>query len=131
MTLGQVVTNFTGQVVASCVCERVRERVRVRTSPETMHLNVYIKRKCLSFLKYFRRIKVFCRTLCFLILQRTRLKKYYYLIEFGYHFLWDIMWCDNLPRNRGRSSQVMFTYQFFISNHSGRFKRNPILLNCS
>ena len=54
MTLGQIVTNFTGQVVASCVCVSVRvlqNHSRIHhTLPETMHLYVYIKRKCLSFL---------------------------------------------------------------------------------
>ena len=78
MTLGQVVTNFTGQVVASfvcvcvrvyacaraCVCVHVRARVYVcvcvgvlqhhsrihHTSPETMHFYVYINRKCFSLL---------------------------------------------------------------------------------
>ena len=42
------------------------------TSPESMHLYVYIKRKFLIFTYYFRPIKVFCRTMCFLILQRNR-----------------------------------------------------------
>ena len=101
------------------------------TSPETMHLYVYIKRKCLSFLYYFRPIKLFCRTLCFLILQRTRLNWYYCSIKFGYHFLCDIMWCDNLFRDRGRLSQVTCPYKLFINNHSVMFERNPILLNCS
>ena len=68
MTLGQGVTNFTGQVVTSCVCVCMCACVCVRvcvcvcvgvlqhhsrihhTSPETVHLYVYIKRKCLSFL---------------------------------------------------------------------------------
>ena len=36
------------------------------------------------------------------------------------------MWCDNLPRNRGRLSQVTSPY-----NHSVTFERNPILFNCS
>ena len=79
MTLGKVVTNFTGQVVTSwvCVCVRVcvlQHNSRIHhTSPEIMHFYVYIKSKCLSFLKYFRPIKLFCRTLCFLILPRIRL----------------------------------------------------------
>ena len=66
MTLGQVVTNFTRQDVCECwraravarVCVCVRARACVlqhhsrihHTSSETMHLNVYIKRKFLSFL---------------------------------------------------------------------------------
>ena len=32
-----------------------------------------VKRKCLSFLQYFRPIKILCRTLCFLVSQRTRI----------------------------------------------------------
>ena len=62
MTLGQVVTNFTGQVVTSCACVRACARARAcvcvvlphysrirDTSSETMHSYVYIKRKSLSF----------------------------------------------------------------------------------
>ena len=41
------------------------------------------------------------------------------------------MWCDNLPRNRGRLSQVTSPYKLFINNHSVTFERNPILFNCS
>ena len=54
MTLGQVVTNFTGQVVASCarVCVQHHSCIH-HTSPETMHLYVYITRKCLSFFIIF------------------------------------------------------------------------------
>ena len=58
MTLGQVVTNFTRQVVRVCVCVCVGggEGVLQRHSrmhhppPQTIHVYVYIKRKCLSFL---------------------------------------------------------------------------------
>ena len=60
MTLGQVVTNFTGQMVASfvyvCVCVFVclcvlQHHSRIHhTLLESMDLYVYIKRKCLSFL---------------------------------------------------------------------------------
>ena len=53
------------------------------------------------------------------------------LIEFGYHFLFDIMWCDNLPRNRGRLSQVTSPYKLFINDHSVTLERNPALFNCS
>ena len=41
------------------------------------------------------------------------------------------MWCDNLPRNRGRLSQVTSPYKLFINNHSVTFDRNPVLYNCS
>ena len=41
------------------------------------------------------------------------------------------MWCDNLPRNRGRLSQVTSPYKLFINNHSVTIERNPILFNCS
>ena len=41
------------------------------------------------------------------------------------------MWCDNLPRNRGRLSQVTSPYKVVINNHSVTFERNPILFNCS
>ena len=96
MMQGQVVINFTRQVVTSCVfvcvCELQHHILIHRTSPKIMHLYVYIKRKC--FFSYFRTKIFFCRTPCFLILQRTKLNEYYCLIEFGYHFLCDIIWCD-------------------------------------
>ena len=84
-----------------------------------------------QFFVIFSTDKIFCRMLCFLILQRTRLNYYYCLIEFGYHCLCDIMWCDNLPRKRGRLSQLTSPYKLFINNHSVTFERNPILFNGS
>ena len=58
ITLGQVVTNFTAQVVTSCVCVCMCVCVCVlqrhsrihHISLETIHFYVYIKRKPLSFL---------------------------------------------------------------------------------
>ena len=60
ITLGQVVTNFTWQVVTNCVCGCMCAFVCVcvlqrhsrihHTSPETIHLYVYIRKKCSSFL---------------------------------------------------------------------------------
>ena len=41
------------------------------------------------------------------------------------------MWCDNLPRNQGRLSQVTSPYELFINNHNVTFERNPVLFNCS
>ena len=41
------------------------------------------------------------------------------------------MWCNNLPRRRGRLSQVTSPYKLFINNHSVTFERNPVLFNCS
>ena len=104
-----------------CVCVLQHHSRIHHTSPETMHLYVYTKRICLSFFQYFRTRKSFCTTLCFLTLQRTRLNGYYCFIEFEYHFLCDIMWCDNLPRNRSRLSQVTFPYKLFINNYSVTF----------
>ena len=67
LTLGEIVrfVNFTEQVVTSyvcgvCVCARVHH-----TSPKTMHLYIYIKRKCLSFLKIFSTEKNFLQNAVF------------------------------------------------------------------
>ena len=77
MTLGQVVTNFMGQVFTSClsVCLSIRLSVYLsvcggggvlehhsrihHTSPETMHLYVYIKRKFFEFFLIFSTEKNF------------------------------------------------------------------------
>ena len=41
------------------------------------------------------------------------------------------MWCNNLPHNRGRLSQVTSPYKLFINNHTVTFEWNPILFNCN
>ena len=41
------------------------------------------------------------------------------------------MWCDNLPRLRGKLSQMTFSYKVVINKHSVTIEGNPILLNCS
>ena len=41
------------------------------------------------------------------------------------------MWCDNLPRLRGKLSQVTFPYKVIINNHSVTIDENPILFNGS
>ena len=69
--LSQISRGNLSQVVCVCVLQYY-SRIH-HTSPGTMHLYVYIKRKCLSFFYYFRPRKMFCRTLCYFILQRTRL----------------------------------------------------------
>ena len=61
----------------------------------------------------------------------TRSVMYYYSIQFGYHFSCNWMWCDNLPRLRGKLSQVIFPYKVVINNHSITIEGNPVLFNCS
>ena len=41
------------------------------------------------------------------------------------------MWCDNLPRLRGKLSQGNFPYKALINNHSVKIEENPILFNSS
>ena len=39
------------------------------------------------------------------------------------------MWCDNLPRVRGKLSEVTFPYKVIITNHSDTIEGNPKLFN--
>ena len=39
------------------------------------------------------------------------------------------MWCDNLPRLRGKLSHVTFPYKVVINNQSVTIEGNPILFN--
>ena len=41
------------------------------------------------------------------------------------------MWCDNLPRLRGKLSQVTFPYKVVINNYCVTTEENSILFNCS
>ena len=41
------------------------------------------------------------------------------------------MWCDNLPRLRGKFSQVTCPYKVLINNRSITSEGNPIFFNCS
>ena len=43
----------------------------------------------------------------------------------------ELIWCDNLPRIRGKFSQVTFPYEVVIENHSVMIEENLILFNCS
>ena len=41
------------------------------------------------------------------------------------------MWWSNLPRLRGKLSQVTFSYKMVINNHSVAIEGNPIVFNCN
>ena len=67
----------------------------------------------------------------FFTLQRTRVNEYFYSIKFGYHFSWNWMSCDNLPRLQGKLSQVTFLYKVVSNNCNVTIEGNPTLFNCS
>ena len=76
-------------------------RNKLTLSSGTLMFRLRVK---FSVFRNFFDLRNFYRRLYFLTLQRTRVNQYCCSIKFGYHFSCNWMWCDNLPRLRGKWS---------------------------
>ena len=141
MTLGQVVPNFTGQVVSSKILRIFRWKLWVILCSAPVSKWPWHKKTCRNKLSLSSGTRMFRLKDKFSIFRNFFDQWNFFIehciflhfcsIEFGYHFSCNWMWYNNWPRLQGKLSQVIFPYKVVINNHSVTIEGSPILFNCS